>query len=114
VIWLIFDLLLLVGMTARLSRLVTTDYLGEWFIQDPADRWSDNKYRDEDRLNWKQKLRVGLDCPWCIGYWIGVATVLIFARVHGYWPDNPLEWWRVIAGSLTLNYVVAHMSARLD
>lgn len=141
------DLLLLLGLTLRVVRMVTSDDIpGQWFIYDPLDRWVHGAPRHEwkayDRLHWQWQALVadgadvtnleeplppvprsgkrlrwhrymeGLGCPFCIGFWITLVMVLVFALVGG--PGDAADWWRWIAGALTLNYIAAHISARLD
>lgn len=109
--------LLVLGATLRLSRLVIVDDLGKWWLQDRIDRAMD-RYADkeivaanlEDRLPrdpWWWKYRAGLWCPFCVGFWIAVGVVLSYL----FWGDTLV--WKVIAAMLTLNYVAAHLGARL-
>ena len=114
------DLALVLGATARLSRLVVVDEIGQWWIKDPIDSAME-AYGDreiaaaeregrEPRTPWWWKYRSGLDCPFCVGFWLG-AGVLASERVTR---GTPLRGpWRFAVGALTLNYVVAHTAARL-
>ncbi len=103
---------------ARLIRLVTTDDLGGWAVRDPAYRWAGY---DPDGYelrtgggavlnppDWKAKLVSGLECPWCVGYWLGVVVLTFDAAA----PRSRL--WRFTKAGLALNYVVAQVSSRLD
>lgn len=109
--------LLVLGLTLRLTRFIITDTLGQWWIQDPVDRamarYAERKI-NESKLTgeapeepWWWKYRVGLNCPWCIGFWVGVAVVASYLL----WGHN--EWWRVVAAMFTLNWVVAHIATRV-
>ena len=91
-----------VTAAARVTRFVTTDSLGEWWIQEPArefaarfdPRW--DKYVD------------GLSCPYCVGFW---ATAAVFGA------GSALRWnrvWQWGAGVWAASYVVGHMVAHLD
>lgn len=93
---------LVVGAAARVTRFVTQDQLGQWWIREPLDRqavkldprW--DKYTD------------GLDCPHCVGFWatalvVGAGTALRWGRV-----------WQVGAGVWAASYVVGHLVERLD
>ena len=106
------DVVLLLGLTLRLTRLVTADHLGDWLIRDeffaPMTRWANIRDPEGYPATWRQKLWMGLNCPFCVGFWIGTATLASFYLWHG---DTA---WRLVAGAFTLNYVVGHMSARLD
>ena len=83
--------------TARLIRFLTTDALGDVLIVRPAKRWA-------GAVGWRNELVSGLECPFCIGFWVGLIVLAL--------PDNRLVRW-VLRG-LALNYVVAHVSSRID
>lgn len=93
---------LTLGAAARLTRFVTTDDLGEWWIKEPLrskaakldPRW--DKYVE------------GLDCSFCVGFW---ATAAVMGS------GAALRWnrvWQFGAGVFAASYVVAHVSSRLD
>jgi hypothetical protein len=110
--------LLVAGATARLTRLVTTDDLGWWAIRLPAYAWAGfDPYDDPNPGNWAQKLVSGLDCPFCVGTWIGYgvltadATSQALAR-RGH--PAPARLLRFALTGLALNYLVGHLEARLS
>lgn len=110
--------ILIVLATARLTRFVTEDWLGHWWLVQPARRWAmygtklrhaqayviDQEWQDTEPTTWRQKLVKGLDCPFCVGFWIGGA-VLLASRI-------PLARW--VLSVFALNYVVGHLSSRID
>lgn len=100
----VYDIAMAVGATLRLSRVVTTDDAG-MLVRIPAERWA------KDSVN-RQHVVGGLECPFCVGFWIGLGVLTTYAAVR----KNPaaLTGWRVAAGSLAMNYVVGHASSRLD
>lgn len=112
----IVDLALAVGASARLSRLVITDDLGKWWIREPVDRAMDeyaagelleaDQQGREPQEPWWWKYRSGLDCPFCVGFWLG-AAVLVAHRVL------PAPVWRFGVSALALNYVASHIGSRL-
>lgn len=111
-------LALAVGATARLTRFVTTDKLGEWWIKDPVDRAMDRYAAEERRVYgadaaepWWWRYRVGLDCPYCVGFWIGAAVLASEAVTRR--PRAARTAWVFGAGALALNYVTAHAGAAL-
>jgi hypothetical protein len=69
-----------------------------------------DQYDEHYPISWQQKLAHGLDCPFCVGFWVGLimlsATVLM--------PQALQKPWKVLLGALGLNYVVGHVSSRLD
>ncbi len=115
--------------TARLTRFITTDHLGEWYIVGPLKRWAWRKsgvgYTPSEigeRVEavptpphyggWRARLVKGLDCPFCVGFWIG-ALVLLGEVVTRRW--RPLRAvWTFALGALGLNYAVGHVSSRID
>lgn len=180
-------LALLALATARLTRFVTTDWLGEWWLVRPAKRWAqrheareierrsesprvefdraifgdvvpeeasllpsasvaprhgrargrrrkgtrpdvDHVFEEEhygqpeplpeyseepDPDNgWRSKLVHGLDCPFCVGFWIGGA-VLVGEAVTRRAP-RLRGAWTLALGALALNYLVGHVSSRID
>ena len=108
----LFDLLLLVLATLRVTRLVTTDNLpGQWWIYGPAYKRAYGHARTSG-IPWWGKYIEGLTCPFCVGFWIGLVGVLSLLLVGG--PGDAADWWRWLAGAFALNYVVGHVSSRLD
>lgn len=118
--WIAVDLVLLTLAVLRVTRLVTTDDVGKWWLRDPAEDWavSNGKVIAFDRSDdivhtgWRGKLVSGLECPFCVGFWIGLVGIVFLEMVGG--PGNSPEWWRLLAGVFALNYVVGHVSGRLD
>jgi len=103
------DLLLLLGATLRVVRLIVADdFPGTWLIREPAEQWADRHSPYAD--GWRDKLVAGLSCPFCIGLWVAAAMVFILVAVGG--PGHAPDWWRIGAGILTLNWVAAHLGAR--
>ncbi len=129
---------LLLLATARATRFLTSDSLGHWTLVAPARRWANLRERpvadaphgtqppsmtDEEfeeawlteetnpDLGWRSKLVKGLDCPFCVGFWIGGAILLGEATI-GRSPLRPL--WRFGMAALGLNYLVGHISSRID
>lgn len=100
----VLDLLLVLGLTLRLTRLIIADDLGAWWVREPAIDWA------EDHPG-RYKLVSGLYCPFCVGFWIGVASLASLALVGG--PGDAHEVWRYIAGAFTLNWIVGHVAARM-
>ena len=114
--------------TLRLTRFVTTDWLGHWWIVRPARAWAlrareDYRAADDPDMVWAEldptyevgrvRLVKGLDCPFCVGFWIGavvLASMMIVTRLVP--PLLPL--WRFALGTLALNYLVGHVSSRIE
>jgi hypothetical protein len=110
----VIDLLLLLGLTLRLYRLVFVDDLGIWWIQAPIARLSyrltevgPNRPIPPGRMRAARYL-TGADCRWCLGFWLGAAMLAMLYIAGG--PGHAATWWRVTAGTFTLNYVAAHLS----
>lgn len=128
---------------ARATRFFTTDTLGEWAIVGPAKRWAISHAEpsaahgplrdsydhmieaviDADHMGdpvptpprswgWRAKLVKGLDCPFCVGFWVG-ALILAGEVTLGRLPVVGTVW-RFGVSAFALNYVVGHVSARLD
>lgn len=121
------DLALVTGTTLRLTRLVVTDDLGEWWVRVPVQRWLvADPHREPmtygggegtvvttyPRQEKWGKYAEGLECPFCVGYWIGTGVLLSYYLARS--SPRTLAAWRFLAGSLTLNYATAHLSSRAD
>jgi len=132
------DNLLALGFTLRLSRLVTTDWVGFWWFRKPAERWALKAERDamvregakrdpykrdpmpplsemalgDEPRTWQGKLVKGLDCPFCVGFWLGALVLLSLTITRAVPALAPL--WRAVATVFSLNYVVGHIGSRLD
>lgn len=100
------DISIAVLASARLSRLVVTDDLGKWWIKEPIDRAMDRYADTAEAEPWWWKYRSGLDCPFCVGFWLGAATLTARAVL-------PRKVWLAGAGALALNYAASHIGARL-
>lgn len=104
----LLDLALLIFVTLRLTRFVTTDSLGQWWIIGPLTKQA---YGKGEKKAWSKYLD-GLTCPFCVGFWIGCVALLSLYLVGG--PGEADLWWRYAAGAFALNWVVGHVSAYLD
>ena len=122
------NLLLALGFTLRLTRFVTEDWLGHWWIVQPARRWALKEFHslryataeviDEEWngaqvfTTTRQKIVKGLDCPFCVGFWLGALVLLSLVVTRAVPALLPL--WRFVAGTFTLNYIVGNVSSRID
>ncbi|QDP45496.1 hypothetical protein SEA_FUZZBUSTER_12 [Microbacterium phage FuzzBuster] len=61
---------------------------------------------------WRSKLVSGLDCPFCVGFWLGAAALLAELVTRRVPVLRGL--WSFAAGALALNYVTGHISKRID
>lgn len=131
-----FTVLLALLAAMRLSRVILVDDIGLWYVRGPASLWAINHesslppipevepqhldevvdLREEEAptLGWRSRLVAGLNCPFCVGWWIGALVLLSLALVGG--PDSEstaANIWRWVAGAFALNYVAAHLGSRL-
>lgn len=108
----LFDLLLLLLVSLRLTRLVTTDNLpGQWWIYGPLYKRAYGHPSSTPTPRWAKYLE-GLTCPFCVGFWIGLAALVSLLLVGG--PGDAAVWWRYATGAFALNWVVGHVANRLD
>ena len=98
--------------TARLTRLVTTDKIAEHLVIHHLRERSQVKAPvigdDAVPANLAAYLTEMADCPYCSGFWISLGVLtgeVLFGR---------RKLWRIFTGALALNYVTAHVSARID
>jgi hypothetical protein len=110
----IIRVVLVVLATARLIRFVTEDSLGHWWVVEPVREWAnvhDNPDIQKGSLAavteepepWRSKVASGIDCRWCVGFWIGVLVLVgevTLGRIPGI-----RHLWRFGLASLALNSV---------
>lgn len=119
---------------ARMTRFVTSDTLGEWTLVGPAKLWAHRRESFADVVQaaekdaylgkpvdtphpsqgWRSKLVSGLDCPFCVGFWLGGIALAGAAFTRSRAPRPLRAAVSGIGGALALNYAVGHTSARLD
>lgn len=106
------DLALVAGATLRLTRLIATDDAGK-VIRDPARWWATPPEHTgfPEAYEWRSTLVDGLECPFCVGYWLGAGVLISWAVAQ----RHPLTYkaWRLAAASLALNELVGHAAIRL-
>jgi hypothetical protein len=108
----LLDLVLLLLASLRVTRLVTTDNLpGQWWIIAPLQKRAYRHQRTTGVPRWAKYLD-GLQCPFCVGFWIGLVGLLLLAVLGG--PGHSPEWLRYLMGAFALNYCVGHAASRLD
>lgn len=104
----VVDTVLLVLATLRVTRLATTDSIGQWWIYEPIAKRAFGAGR---KPKWAKYVD-GLQCPYCIGFWIGAIGVGSLMLAGG--PGHAALWWRLLAGIFALNWVVGNVASRLD
>jgi len=143
---------------ARATRFVTSDWLGEWAIQEPIKRWAEHSvkqnleariargdYDDEQvagirGMSREDLLSVaatdpafastparvvkGLNCPFCVGFWVGLVAIVLELALTPRSPHSShsshatlraaRKAWKVGKAAFALNYLVGHVSSRID
>ena len=108
----LFTGLLAVLGAARITRVIVTDDIGLWYIRGPLVSWVIK--HEPDHFGWRSRLWSGLDCPFCVGFWVGVLVLVSLAAVGGPDADTTAATiWRWVMAAFALNYVTAHVGARL-
>ncbi len=97
------ELVLIVGLAARLTRLVVVDAIASRFRD--WIRWIGEQIGDARGLVWADDL---VTCPFCVGFWISAAVVASWATV------GHTGVWRLVAAAFTLSYAAGHLVGRLD
>jgi hypothetical protein len=116
----ITDAALVLGATMRLTRLITSDDIGLWYVKGPAYQWAIRHHPlpavgddpDEWTPHWRDRLVSGLDCPHCVGYWVGAAVLGSYLVARRSRPFAAA--WRFVAGTLTLNTLATTIGGPLD
>ncbi len=89
--------LLTLGATARLTRLVTDDYIARHLRAYVIRHTSEGN-----------DLRVGIGCPWCLGVWIS-AGLFTLAYFHG-----SADWFVWPAAALSASWLYGIAATILD
>lgn len=98
------DSLLVLGATMRLTRLVTRDDLGQWWVKDPVDSlFHPREERPQVLPDRYHRYVSGLDCPHCVGFWAGVGVLASYALIRKH--PRAARAWRAGAGALSLSVV---------
>ncbi|MGY4103415.1 hypothetical protein ACW2Q0_28210 [Nocardia sp. R16R-3T] len=84
--------LLALGATARLTRLITDDYIARhlraWVIR---------------RTGYKSNWSYLVTCPWCMSPWIGAIVITAHEVAHYHGWD---QWWTLPAAVLSISWIV--------
>lgn len=110
--WEIHDVLLIVGATTRLTRVIVADDIGEWFIKVPLTAWLGQESALSGNAHQYGRYLSGLDCPHCVGYWIGAGVLASYVLCRR--SSITLALWRFIASTLVLNVVVVIAGREVD
>jgi hypothetical protein len=111
-LYIALDLVLLLLATLRISRLITSDNIpGNWWIYGPLYKKVALEQSRGRVPGWSKYLE-GLQCPFCVGFWVGLVGVISLYLVGG--PGDAADLWRWLAAPFALNYVVGHVAKRLD
>jgi hypothetical protein len=108
IFWIAADMALLLGGSLRLVRLAIMDDLGRRALLPLEERLRDRLPEE------RQWIADGFTCPFCIGFWIGAVLLGTYWFAGYVSPEWMMVPWRLIMGSLALNYVVGHLVATLD
>lgn len=117
------DLALILGATMRLTRLVTTDDIGDWWIREPLTDLANRQHQAMEHFGttgchadcqpkWTRYLD-GLECPHCVSWHAAYLTIGTFLLARRMGP-TALSVWRFGAASLGLSSVAGHLNARID
>ena len=100
----LLDAVLMVGLSARVTRLIVTDSIGIVF-RVPVFVGYQTLLGKDRGARFAEGL---LTCPFCIGFWISGAVLLSWVQF-----GHTLVW-QLAAGVFTLNYIQAHMNRLAD
>lgn len=133
---------LVVLATLRLTRLVVVDSLGAWLwgnwaemvaetreleFREEAQAFLDTKpapqegkakaaalaaIEDPAPRTFVGRLLSGLQCPYCVGFWVGLAVIVLTLWLQAV--PIAASLWFIVLAALGLNYIVGHVVERLD
>ena len=105
------DAALIVGATARLTRLVVADDLGQWWAKDPIEQLAARHVEAHGQVPGWWRYADGLNCPHCLSF--HAAYIVRGSHAIARRNRRALAVWRFGAAALSLSYVVGHTGARL-
>lgn len=105
------DTALAVGATARLTRLVVADDLGQFWLKDPLSEIAATHVDTHGETPAWWRYVDGLSCPYCVSF--HAAYVVLGAHALMSRSRRTLALWRFGTAALSLSYVVGHVGARL-
>ncbi len=100
------DAALILGASARLTRLITTDQAGDPVVRSLISAAGEIGPRTRNTV------ADGLACPFCVGFHLSLLVTTSYAVARRF--PAMLALWRVIAGALAVNYATAHVVEYLD
>lgn len=94
-------LILMIGASARLTHIVTTDKVSEqfrlWVENFEIDHWGSGG------ISFTNLFR----CPWCIGFWIAMSVAALT------WWIGDQGWLQFCWAGLTASYALGYMEEKL-
>lgn len=92
----LIQFLLALGATARITRFVTSDLLGQ-----PIRATVERRFGDDSRAAYL------MTCPWCASIWISAAVLAAALLLPGLWFTAAAAW-------LTISYLYGLTASLLD
>lgn len=93
---------LALGATARLTRLITTDHITGRLRALALHQRAGGP---------DGSLSYFLTCPWCVSFWVALAVI-----ATGWWPacHGNETWWWFPAAALTASYATGFLASHED
>lgn len=92
------------GATSRLTRFVTRDDLGKWWIREPLEKTMER--HANHRL---ARYTTIVDCPWCVSFHAG--WLMLLGETLTIWaPPIVRSWWEIMTGALALSEITTATS----
>src|SRR5262245_40631441 len=106
------DAALIIGAATRLTRLTTTDDIGQWWVKYPIYQHIHNTTPPDT----PQRARAlayyeGLNCPHCVSFRAALAVTLSYAATTR--SPRARAAWRILTATLTTSTIAGHVSARI-
>lgn len=87
----------------RVVRLVNYDTVLDWLRIVIARRAREDTRSEAERARWSV-MEYFLGCPWCVGFWLCLATAIVPVVIVG-WP-----WWALFAVALATSHLVGMLA----
>lgn len=83
----------------RIVRLINYDTVLDWLRIAVARRAREDTRSEAERARWSTA-EYFLSCPWCVGFWVCLATAIVPVMIVG-WP-----WWALFGVALAGSHLV--------
>lgn len=98
-------LVLVIGATARLTRLITSDAITRHLREGAVRRLVEH---EGDPRRWRGELAYLIMCSWCSSVWVGAAVA------GTWWAWGGSMWYQAACAALTASHVTGALASATE